>query len=133
MFKYNFTLRLHHTDAAGAIFFSNLFTLAHECYEEFLKEIDFPIAMILKDRKIIIPIVAASAEYYKLMSIGEKFLIQMRLVEIQDSGFELNYDFSREKSAEKVAKARTRHIVIEKDTRNVLPVPTKLINAFSKF
>jgi hypothetical protein len=37
MYTYQTTIRLHHTDAAGVVFFSNLFVIAHDAYESFLE------------------------------------------------------------------------------------------------
>ena len=62
MYHYQTTIRLHQTDAAGVVFFSNLFVIAHDAYESFL-ESHLPLNAILSDGVYIIPIVHAEADY----------------------------------------------------------------------
>jgi len=62
MFGYNCVIRLHHTDAAGVVFFASLFTLAHECYEAFLDNVS-PLGKLLTDGDVLIPIVHAEADF----------------------------------------------------------------------
>jgi len=38
MYKYETVIRMRNTDAAGLVFYAEVFVLAHECYESFLEE-----------------------------------------------------------------------------------------------
>ena len=48
IFYYQTKIKLHETDAAGVIFFNNLFKIAHDAYEALLEKINFSIKEILE-------------------------------------------------------------------------------------
>jgi len=124
MYIYNTKIRLFHTDAANLIFFSNLFNLAHECYEEFLEESGFSIKKILNDNIFLIPIVHAEADYLKPLRVGDKIEIRMSLNSLGKSSFTLDFVLY-DKSGEKTAAVKTVNVVIETKSKRSLEIPEK--------
>jgi 1,4-dihydroxy-2-naphthoyl-CoA hydrolase len=127
MYQYQTTIRLHQTDAAGVVFFSNLFVIAHDAYESFLESC-LPLNAILSDGEYIIPIVHAEADYFLPLALSEKITIELSLEKAGTSSFSLGYAIKNSKT-ETAARLKTVHAVRLKDDRKTIPVPAALRNA----
>jgi 1,4-dihydroxy-2-naphthoyl-CoA hydrolase len=129
MYKNQTVVRLHHTDAAGIIYFTSIFVLAHECYESFLEQ-GSSIRAILDDGEYLIPIVHAEADYKKPLKVSDKVSIEMSLSKMSKSSFELSYTFFNE-STEIAATAKTVHVVIGRSTQRGVEIPQFLKTTLS--
>ena len=127
MYHYQTTIRLHQTDAAGVVFFSNLFVIAHDAYESFL-ESHFPLNAILSDGVYIIPIVHAEADYLLPLTLSEKISVELCLEQTGNSSFDLGYVIKNSKM-ETVARLKTIHAVQLKEDQKTVPIPDPLRNA----
>jgi len=132
MFTYQTTIKMHETDAAGFLFFSDLFTIAHDAYEAFLDSSGFSISSILKNSEFLIPIVHAEADYYIPISVSDKITVQLQLETIAESSFSILYDFINE-IGKIIGHAKTAHAVIDKQNKNKMKIPEDLIAALNKF
>lgn len=130
MYKYETVVRLHLTDAAGVVYFANLFVLAHQCYESFLDQ-DNSIGSIIDQGEFIIPIVHAEADYRMPLKVSEKVLVEMALNKISDSSFGLTFAFSNE-SEQVTAEVKTVHAVLQHNTRKPVEIPPFLKTALSR-
>jgi 1,4-dihydroxy-2-naphthoyl-CoA hydrolase len=126
MYIYNTKIRLFHTDAANLIFFSRIFEIAYECYEEFLEKSGFGVKKILDDNEINMPVVHAEADYIKPLRIGDKIEIRMSLNSSSKSSFTLDFALFNE-SGEKAAKVKTISVVIEAKNGKSIKIPEKLL------
>ena len=127
MYHYQTTIRLHQTDAAGVVFFSNLFVIAHDAYESFL-ESHLPLNAILSDGVYIIPIVHAEADYLLPLARSEKTDVELYLEQTGSSSFDLGYVIKNSKM-ETVARLKTIHAVQLKEDQKTVPIPDPLRNA----
>ena len=127
MYHYQTTIRLHQTDAAGVVFFSNLFVIAHDAYESFL-ESHLPLNAILSDGVYIIPIVHAEADYLLPLALSEKTGVELCLEQTGISSFDLGYVIKNSKM-ETVARLKTIHAVQLKEDQKTVPIPDPLRNA----
>ena len=127
MYHYQTTIRLHQTDAAGVVFFSNLFVIAHDAYESFL-ESHLPLNAILSDGVYIIPIVHAEADYLLPLALSEKISVELCLEQTGSSSFDLGYVIKNSKM-ETVARLKTIHAVQLKEDQKTVPIPDPLRNA----
>ena len=124
MYTYKTTIRLHHTDAAGILFFAHLFVIAHECYESFLEpEVTFN--SIFNEKNLKMPIVHAEADYYKPLRTSDKITITPQLENIGDSSFSIVYDVHTE-NGENAAKVKTNHVLRELKGNRPRSLPEKL-------
>ena len=124
MYTFSTTVRIHHTDAAGILFFANLFIIAHECYETYLDpEVNFH--FMFNEKELIMPIVHAEADYLKPLRVSNKITVQLRLVEIGQSSFHLGYSIFDEDGGMS-ATVETSHAVRNKDGSAVLSLPDVL-------
>jgi 1,4-dihydroxy-2-naphthoyl-CoA hydrolase len=123
MYRYETVIRLRNTDAAGVIYFADVFTLAHECYEAFLDE-HLPLGAILDEGEYLAPIVHADADIARPMRLSDKIVIEMQLAKTGNSSFELAYRFIDEQG-ETTAKAATIHVLLEAQTRQPVRIPER--------
>jgi 1,4-dihydroxy-2-naphthoyl-CoA hydrolase len=126
MFQTDKTIRLHHTDGAGVIFFAQLLVLAHECYEAFMDTV-LPLRTILDQGQILMPITHAEADYQKPIRVGDCLTVTVTLGSQTDHSFTLNYVFKRDN--QQVATASTRHVVVCADFSGKAKIPAELRQA----
>ena len=126
MYCYPTTIRLHQTDAAGVVFFSNLFVIAHDAYECFL-ESHIPLHTILLEETYILPIVHAEADYLLPLTLSDSIAIELSLGHMGSSSFDLNYVI-KNRDKQIAAHVKTIHAVRKKDGSQKTTVPAALKN-----
>lgn len=124
MHTYSTTVRIHHTDAAGIVFFANLFIIAHECYESYLDP-DVTFQSMFNKLNLMLPIVHAEADYHKPLRVSDKITVQLRLGNIGESSYTLEYDILTEEG-ESAATLKTSHVVKGRDSSQPVSLPGKL-------
>ncbi|MCK5000300.1 MAG: acyl-CoA thioesterase [Anaerohalosphaera sp.] len=124
MHKYETVIRLHHTDAAGIVYFANLFVLAHECYETFLEKWT-PIGQMIEQGQLVIPIAHAEADYFEPLRLSENIRIDMALTSIGKSSFELQHLFYNT-SSKLSATVKMIHVIRDRSTGKPIDVPEDL-------
>ena len=126
--EYTTTIRMHHTDSAGVIFYANLFLLAHDCFEHRLAR---HIALSgLIDRGIHIPVVHAEADYQKPMRLSEEISIAISVAKKSKRSFTLEYIF-KNANGDQTARAQTVHAVIDSQAHKPVEIPPFLQDALS--
>ncbi|MCF7972560.1 MAG: acyl-CoA thioesterase [Phycisphaerae bacterium] len=126
MFQTKKVIRLYHTDAAGVIFFAQLFVLAHECYEGFMDQV-LPLRTILDEGQILMPITHAEADYQKPIRVGDALDVTLTLGAQTAHSFTLNYTFKKDDT--QVATVSTRHVVVHADFSGKTRLPEELRQA----
>ena len=122
MFTYQTKIKLHETDAAGILFFSNQFKMIHDAYECVLENIGFGFADLIRNEDFFLPIVHAESDYKKPLFVGDLIEIQVRLTHIGTTSFTFEYDLLNS-SQNTVGTAKTIHVTIDKKTRKKIPLP----------
>jgi len=130
MYKYQTVIRLHLTDAAGVVYFANLFVLAHQCYESFLEQ-NTSLVSIIEQKEFIIPIVHAEADYRMPLRLSEKVVIEMALIKMANNSFELGFTFVNELS-QVTTEVKTTHAVSQQNTRKPMGIPKFLKTALNR-
>ncbi len=121
MFEFETAIRMYHTDAAGVIFFSRLFDLAHDCYEAFLDS-RLPLASIVAGGDYLVPVVHTRADYRKPMMLGDRFTVRMTMSKLGNRSFELSYVFV-DKEGAAAAEVHTTHVTVDASTRTATAIP----------
>ena len=62
-FRYERTVRLADTDAAGVVYFARVLSICHEAYEASLAAAGVPLASWIRKGTIALPIVHAHADF----------------------------------------------------------------------
>lgn len=132
MFTHQTKIKMHHTDAAGRLFFGHQFAIAHEAYESFLEHIGIPFAEILKTKDYFLPIVHAEADYTKPLFVGDLIEIRLTVINIGETSFELIYDL-KDTKGQLVGAVSTTHVTVDNKTQKKMPIPKELREKLEKF
>ena len=111
-------------DPAGILFFANIFRFAHSAYEEMLKNFKLD-ENYFSGEQYVIPIIQSDAEFIKTISFGDTLRIMLHATQVKSSSFELTYEF-RNMEQLTVARVRTVHVMVEKETFEKAELPEKL-------
>lgn len=119
------TIRLHHTDAAGLIFFPRLFELVQETLEEAMVERGAPIATRLVGDGPIMPIVHCEADFKRPLRIGDEITVEMFCVRVGETSLTFVYRFVDDDGVE-CAQARTVHASMDRQTGESVPLTPEM-------
>lgn len=131
MFTYKTTIKLHETDAAGLLFFSQQFKLIHDAYEELLDSRGIGFAVMLKKKSYFLPIVHAEADYKKPLFVGDRLTIEVRVGHVGETSFSFVYRLLKDKKI-LVGTGQTVHVTISKKTGKGIPLPPEMRKALTK-
>ena len=123
-FQHKITVPFQDIDAAGIVFFAQLFRYAHETYEQFMSSIGFSLVDILRDYKYLIPLIHAEADYLVPLRHGDNVTILLNVENIGTSSFTLVYNFIDEKGNGR-AVAKTVHVVLSAQGKKKTNIPDK--------
>ncbi|MFC1563756.1 acyl-CoA thioesterase [candidate division KSB1 bacterium] len=126
MYKIFSRINLSDSDAAGILYFSNIFVKAHEAYESLLSDRGININDAIGNHDFIIPIVHAEADYKNPLLPGDEIEIQVTCDKIGESSYTLKYDFYNMKDKNLSAVVKTVHATIDKNSRIKIPIPEGL-------
>lgn len=129
-FTYSRSIRFSETDAAGVVYFANVLTLCHEAYEASLSASGIDLRSFFSGQEIAVPIVHAEVDFFKPVFCGDQITIVLTTNLLQPSEFEIAYDLF--KQSKLIAKALTRHVCINAETRSrqeLSPVLLHWLNA----
>jgi 1,4-dihydroxy-2-naphthoyl-CoA hydrolase len=123
MFTYEKKILFGDCDAAGILFFANLFKYMHEAYEFFIEEFE-DYAEHFNNVTRAYPIIKTEAEYFAPLFLGKTAAIKVIVAEVRESSFELNYEFSID--GETKARGKTVHVCVNISSGEKTPLPDKL-------
>lgn len=125
MFIYQTKIKLHETDAAGLLFFSNQFKIIHDAYEGLLENLGFGFAQLIREKEFFLPIVHAESDYKLPLFVGDLIEVQVFVEKVGKTSFTLSYKLL-DTSQRLVGSAQTVHVTIDNATRKKIPLPLDL-------
>lgn len=125
-FTYHRTVRFHDTDAAGVVYFANVLSICHETYEESLTTLGINLKDFFTHPQVAFPIVHANVDFIRPIFCGDKLLISLMPQKVSAEKFEINYEITVAEVL--VAKAMTRHVCIDANSRNKQTLPTNIVH-----
>ncbi len=131
MFVYKTQIRLHHTDAAGILFFANQFVLVHDAYEKLLQKIGFAFETMLQKRSYFLPIIYTESHYKTPLFVGDKITIHIKVAFIGTTSFTFEYQIKNQRG-QLTGTARTVHVTVNKKTRKKITLPRDFRAALEK-
>lgn len=117
-------VKFHQTDAAGLIFFNNIFIIAHEAYEQMLISEGFGIGEILREKDYLLPLVHVEADYKLPLFPGDEIVVQALVSRLGETAYTLSYQILKDKAV--AALVKTVHVCMDKKTREKMPIPADL-------
>lgn len=125
MFVHSTSVRLHHTDASGRIFFANQFVLAHDAYEAFMVSIGEPISDLLRKTGFALVIAHAEADYSAPLECGRMMRIEVTVDAIGNRSFTVCCRLLGN-AGENIGSVKTVHVCIDHASGKPVPLPGEL-------
>lgn len=123
-FQYETSVKLHQTDAAGIMFFGQMFFVAHDAYQAFVEQAGFSFARTLADGAHLLPIVHAEADYAMPLKVGDRVTVDLHCARIGNSSFTLAYEIRR--GRELCGTVQTVHVWVELPAMNKTSLPENI-------
>ena len=124
MTRHKVTVRLHHTDAAGVLFYGRLFELVQEALEEALAAGGLPLGELLLDGGLCLPVVHAEADYAAPVRVGDRLEVRLAF-EAGDRSLRVGAEFA-DATGRQVASTRVVHAAVDRATGRAVPLPDAL-------
>lgn len=128
-FIYQRKIRLRDTDTAGVVYFAHLLSMCHEAYEEYLVSLNINLSSFFREQQLAVPIIHSEIDFFKPLYWGDIININLQGKIVNTQIFEIFYEVAKENI--QIAKASTRHICINSNTRNKTNIPSELLNIFT--
>jgi 1,4-dihydroxy-2-naphthoyl-CoA hydrolase len=125
MVTYQTNIKLHQTDAAGVLFFASQLEIAHDAYEKFLEDIQFPIHYFFRSADYFLPIVHTESDYHIPMSVGDLITVYVGAEQIGETSFTLAYDFIGA-NKQRLGQVRTVHVCVDRQNKQKRSIPENL-------
>ena len=123
-FQKEIQLHFREADPAGIMFFGNIFSLAHDCFEDFIQAAGFTWQEWFHTKDYHIPIRHTECNYLKPFLPGEKYQVTVSVVRLGDSSFQMKYLFSQGAAAH--ADVRMTHAFLDARSKTKIAVPTAI-------
>lgn len=125
MYTYQTKIHLHHTDAAGILFFAHQLELMHDAYEAMFETAGFGFYQMLNHEEFFLPIVHAEADYKSPLFVGDLVEIRVSVESIGSTSFTLSYVLLKPDQSV-VGTGKTVHVSIDKAKRTKITLPPAL-------
>ena len=121
MFTHHARIYLHHTDAAGRLFFANQFYLIHEAKEHFLASIGLEIHDLLEHPLVTFPLVHAESDYKAVLVAGDEIDISVKIEKIGETS--VVFQFMIFKNGLLAGTSKTVSVAVDKRTQTKVLIP----------
>jgi acyl-CoA thioester hydrolase/1,4-dihydroxy-2-naphthoyl-CoA hydrolase len=131
VFKSNLTVKFREGDPAQIMFFGNVFSWAHDTFEQFIVDAGFQWKEWFNTTELMIPIRHAEADYEASFIPGQTYDVFATVKKLGNSSFTMNYVF---KSASQVhAKVEMVHVVLDLKTKKPIAIPDLIRQRFTPY
>jgi 1,4-dihydroxy-2-naphthoyl-CoA hydrolase len=90
MILYKTTINFFDCDPAGILFYSRFFEICHSAYESMISSFSLR-EDYWNNSEYVVPITHSEAKYIKPVKYGETISIELKVMQIKNSSFELGY------------------------------------------
>ncbi|MDJ1183673.1 acyl-CoA thioesterase [Roseofilum casamattae] len=125
-FIYTRIVRFDDTDAAGVVYFANLFRFCHEAYEASLAAAGVEIGEFFGRSPMACPIIETQGKFYHPMTVGDRLEISLNPEQLKLDEYQITYTVAIGDRA--VAEATTRHVCIDTELRHRKDLPSFLLD-----
>jgi 1,4-dihydroxy-2-naphthoyl-CoA hydrolase len=131
MFTYATRIFLHHTDAAGRLFYANQFFLMHEAKELFLEKIGLSIKELLDHPETSFPLVHAEADFKSILIAGEGIRITVEVEKVGETSITVLFVIYKADGT-LAGTGKTVNVAVSKKTGKKMPIPPNWRAAYEK-
>lgn len=122
-FKFQTKTRIKFRDAdpAQIMYFANIFSLAHDAFEEFIVAAGYRYEEWFSKTDHLIPIRHAEADYKSPFLPGQTYEVKVAVASLGTTSFKMKYEFSQ--GSRHHATVYMVHAVLDPKTREKMPLP----------
>ena len=131
-FEYRFDVGMSSVDAAGIMFFPELFRHAHDAYEAFMKSLGHALGSSLAGCQYLLPIRHAEAEYRHPMRLGAEFVVHVGVSRVGRTSFTIVSRFVDE-NERLCARSKTVHVCVDPATGEPMALPDAIGDALQAY
>ena len=124
-FKKKIQLRFREADPAGILYFGNVFSLAHDCFEDFIQAAGFTWSEWFETKEFLIPIRHAECNFLKPFLPGRRYQITVSVSKLGNSSFQMKYLFSQDQVVH--ADVRMTHVFLTAKGHGKISVPPHVV------
>ena len=132
IFRLPYTIALYDTDAAGIIFYANLFRICQHALEALLADIGYSLPTLFERRTMGMPIVHAEGDFERPLTVGMKVELRARVERIGTSSYRMAYEIWSE-SGQRMASAATVQVCVDPKTGASMELPEDFRKALQKY
>ena len=127
-YVYETRIQFGHVDAAGVMYFSRFFELAHETYESLMRKAGIPLEKIFSEGEWGMPLVHSEADYRRPWRLGEAVRVEAEIDDLTAGSVSFRY---RMVDADGVVrtKVQLRHAFVELTEFKARSVPAAFTDA----
>ena len=126
-FVYGATVRFAEVDPAQVMYFSRVYELAHEAFEELMTAVGYPPSAVFTHNKWGMPLVHTEADYRRPWRLGEKIAIHASLAEVGGKSIAFEYSLVDE-AGEARTRVGMRHVFVSLETFEACTPPPDVID-----
>ena len=130
-FVRNHQLKFREADPAQIMYFANVFSLAHDTFEEFIVAAGIPWNLWFKDYDYHVPIRHTEADFLAPFVPGVVYAIEAQVAHIGNSSFQMQYTFSDKSKRHAVVKMV--HTFLDPKSHEKVAVPEKFRDKLAKY
>lgn len=90
-YVYNTRIQFGHVDAAGVMYFSRFYELAHETYESLMRKAGIPLEKIFNEGEWGMPLVHSEADYRRPWRLGEAVRVEAEIDDLTAGSVSFRY------------------------------------------
>jgi len=106
------------------MYFGNIFTLAHQTFEEFIESAGLSWAKWFEQNTHLVPIRHAESDFILPFRAGQTYSIQTSVARLSESTFVMRYDFWQGQNHH--ARVKMAHTYVDKTTMQKTPIPSNI-------
>ena len=128
-------IRFHEADPAGIVYFANVFSLAHDTFEEFIEAAGIPWQEWFRKGPYFVPIRHAECNYLAPFRPGQKYQVHAQVSRLGTTSFQMQYTFESITTKKKQIHAVVTmvHSFVNSKTKNKMKVPVRYQKALQPF
>ena len=126
-FTRNVQIRFHEADPAGIVYFANVFSLAHDTFEEFIEAAGVPWGEWFRKGPYFVPIRHAECNYLSPFRPGQKYQVKAEVARLGETSFQMRYTFTSKSKSNTTTHAIVTmvHAFVSAKTKKKIKVPVK--------
>lgn len=131
MFSIRKKINFYDCDPAGILFYGRIYELCHTAYEAMIAGFNLE-EDYWSNNDYVVPIIHSEAKYRKPLTYGQTVTVELKVTNLKNSSFELQYECKNEKG-DLCAEVKTVHVLIDKTTWKKKPLPAHIKKSLTKY